>query len=98
MNYEDFIKMEEENKCNADWIRKTYADKKVYVYRVETDRTVFIKSTGVYPLEDLIKELETDSANFTTDKEANESHHEELNKWTSYGFESISFMEFEYID
>ena len=92
------LRMAEENKANADWIRKTYKDKKIYVYRVETDRTVFIKSAGVYPLEDLIKELETDSANFTTDREANESHREELNKWISYGFESISFMEFEYID
>ena len=90
--------MEEENKYNSDWIKKEYANKRVHVYRVETDRTVFIKNVGVFPLEMLIKELRADKANFTTEKSANESNREELNKWICYEFESISFMEFEYID
>lgn len=98
LNKDDSAQMRIENKFNAKWLKDNYSGKKIYVSRVETDRAVFIKHTGEYTVADLIRELESDIANFTTSSDANESGKEEVNKWIDYEAFSISYIEFTFID
>lgn len=98
LNKDDSEQMREENKFNVKWLKDNYSGKKIYVSRVETDRAVFIKRTGEYTVTDLIRELESDIANFTTSSDANESGKEEVNKWIDYESFSISYIEFTFID
>lgn len=98
LNKDDLEQMRAENKFNAKWLKDNYSSKKIYVSRVETDRAVFIKHTGEYTVADLIRELESDVANFTTSSDANESGKEEINKWIDYEAFSVSYIEFTFID
>lgn len=92
------MSMARENQFNIDWIQKTYANKKVKVISVEEEHASHIKHVGMYSLDDLIKELSSDVANFTTDKSSNSRGHEEVNKWMEHDSFSISYIEFEYVE